>query len=79
MNVLFILVPLALLLAGLGVWAFAWAVRRGQFDDVHTPAMRMLVDDEENSELRNQKSEMDEASSTDVQPRPQASGKDPEG
>ena len=51
MNVLFILVPLALLLAGLGVWAFAWAVRRGQFDDVHTPALRMLVDEEENPEF----------------------------
>jgi len=46
-NILFVLVPIALLLAGLGVWAFAWAVRRGQFDDVETPAMRMLVDDEE--------------------------------
>ena len=46
MNVLFVLIPLALLLAGAGVAAFAWAVRSGQFDDVETPAIRMLLDDE---------------------------------
>jgi cbb3-type cytochrome oxidase maturation protein len=47
MNVLYFLVPLAILLAGAGVGAFLWAVRHGQFDDVDTPALRMLLDDEE--------------------------------
>ena len=47
MNILFVLVPLALLLAGAAVFGFMWAVRHGQFDDVHTPAMRMLMDDDE--------------------------------
>ena len=46
MNVLFVLVPLALLLAAAGIAGFAWAVRNGQFDDVETPAIRMLLDDE---------------------------------
>ena len=46
MNVLYLLVPVAILLAGLGVLAFRWAVRSGQFDDVETPAIRMLLDDE---------------------------------
>ena len=46
MNVLYLLVPLAILLAAAGVTAFAWAVRSGQFDDVETPAIRMLIDDE---------------------------------
>ncbi|MDX2130537.1 MAG: cbb3-type cytochrome oxidase assembly protein CcoS [Planctomycetota bacterium] len=45
MSVLFVVVPLALLLAGGMVWAFLWAVRRGQFDDVETPAHRMINDD----------------------------------
>jgi len=44
-NVLFILVPLALSLALAGVAAFRWAVRDGQFDDVETPAVRILLDD----------------------------------
>ncbi len=46
MNILYFLVPLALLLAGSGVWAFVWSVRNGQFEDVETPAIRMLFEDE---------------------------------
>ena len=47
MNVLYILVPLALALALCGVAAFRWAVRDGQFDDVDTPPLRILIDDED--------------------------------
>lgn len=46
MNVLFILVPVALMLAGLGAMAFRWAVKDGQFDDLDSPSFRMLIDDE---------------------------------
>lgn len=46
MNILYLLVPVAFILAGLGVAAFCWAVRNGQFDDVETPALRMLMEDE---------------------------------
>ena len=45
-NVLYILVPAAILLAGVGVAAFVWAVRHDQFEDTQTPAIRMLLDDE---------------------------------
>lgn len=46
MNILYILVPLAVALAAVGLLAFRWAVRDGQYDDVETPARRMLLDDE---------------------------------
>ena len=46
MNILFLLIPLALLLLGLAVWAFFWAVGSGQFDDLDTPAMRVVMDDD---------------------------------
>lgn len=46
MNVLYLLVPLALLLAGAGVAAFVWSVRNGQYDDVETPGMRILMEDD---------------------------------
>jgi cbb3-type cytochrome oxidase maturation protein len=46
MSVMFIVLPLALLFAAGAVWAFIWAVRSGQYDDVQTPAIRMLRDDE---------------------------------
>lgn len=46
MSVIYVLIPLALLVAGTAVGAYAWAARRGQFDDLDTPALRMLHDDE---------------------------------
>jgi len=46
MSVVFIVLPLALLVVLVAVGAFAWAAWRGQFDDLDTPAIRMLHDDE---------------------------------
>ncbi len=46
MALIFILLPLALLVAGVMVALFVWAVRAGQFDDLETPAVRILLDDE---------------------------------
>lgn len=45
MSVLFLLLPLALLLAAIAVAVFVWAARTGQFDDLETPAIRILHDD----------------------------------
>jgi cbb3-type cytochrome oxidase maturation protein len=46
MNILLLLVPLALLLLIVAIVAFAWAVRGGQFEDLETPALSILVDDD---------------------------------
>ncbi len=46
MNGLVILIPIALFLGGLGVAAFFWAARSGQFDDLDGAAMRILIDDD---------------------------------
>ena len=45
MSVIFIVVPLATLVVLVAVIAFVISVRRGQFDDLDTPAVRMLYDD----------------------------------
>lgn len=45
MNALLILIPLSLVLLLAAIWAFAWAVKRGQFDDLDTPAIDILQDD----------------------------------
>ena len=45
MNAMFLLIPLSLVLVGLAVAAFFWAVHTGQFDDLDSPAWRMLMDD----------------------------------
>jgi cbb3-type cytochrome oxidase maturation protein len=46
MSVIYIVLPMALLFAGVAVWGFVWAVRQGQLDDLETPAARILLDDE---------------------------------
>lgn len=46
MNILLALIPISLLLLGAAIWAFLWAVRGGQFDDLDTPALDMLRDDD---------------------------------
>ena len=45
MNVIYLLLPLALLLVLVFVIFYLWAVKRDQFDDLETPARRILLDD----------------------------------
>ena len=47
MTGLLFLIPAALLLGALGLFAFIWALRSGQFDDLEGAAMRILNDDED--------------------------------
>jgi cbb3-type cytochrome oxidase maturation protein len=47
MSVLVYLVPIALALGLLGLAAFLWALRSGQFDDLDGAAERILFDDED--------------------------------
>ncbi|HVK78074.1 MAG TPA: cbb3-type cytochrome oxidase assembly protein CcoS [Kofleriaceae bacterium] len=46
MIALYFILPLALLVAGAAVAAFAWSVRTGQLDDLDTPPRRVLVDED---------------------------------
>ena len=46
MEVMYVLLPAALVFAVAAVVVFVWAVRSGQLDDLETPAMRILGDDE---------------------------------
>ncbi len=46
MTILIYLIPVALLLGMLGLAAFIWAVKTGQFDDPDGAASRILIDDD---------------------------------
>ncbi len=46
MNSLLMLIPVALVLGGLGLAAFLWALKSGQFDDLDGAANRILFDDD---------------------------------
>jgi cbb3-type cytochrome oxidase maturation protein len=45
MSVIFVLLPAALAFAAVALGVFVWAARSGQFDDLHTPSLRILHDD----------------------------------
>ncbi|MFT5735617.1 MAG: cbb3-type cytochrome oxidase maturation protein [Planctomycetota bacterium] len=46
MSVIYIVLPMALVLGGAALGAFLWAVKQGQFDDLDTPAMRVVLEDD---------------------------------
>ncbi len=50
MSGLVILIPVALLLSGIGLVAFLWTLRSGQFDDLEGAAERILFEDENKQE-----------------------------
>jgi cbb3-type cytochrome oxidase maturation protein len=45
MTVLLILIPIALCMGGLGLAAFLWALKSGQYEDMDGAAQRILFDD----------------------------------
>lgn len=63
MSILYLLIPLGLLLLALAVAAFFWAVRSGQFDDLESPAMSVVMDDDTKPAARNRRHEGDTGNS----------------
>ena len=50
---------MSLVLVGLAIWAFFWAVKNNQFDDLDTPAFSIL-EDEDKKEYLKEKEEKEE-------------------
>jgi cbb3-type cytochrome oxidase maturation protein len=50
MNVLLILIPVSIILGGVGLCGFLWTLRSGQYDDAEGSAARLLLDDDEPDE-----------------------------
>lgn len=51
-EILYLLIPLAMVLTAVAVAVLLWAVKSGQFDDLEGPAHRILWDDDEAATLR---------------------------
>lgn len=47
MSVLLFLIPVALVLGLIGLGAFVWSLKSGQYDDLDGAAHRILIDDED--------------------------------
>ena len=52
MGIVYLLLPLSILLALVGLGAFLWGQRKDQFEDLETPAVRMLFDEEKKDTKR---------------------------
>ena len=46
MSMIYVLIPLAIVLLALAVWALFWAIRSGQFDDLDSQAWSVVLDDD---------------------------------
>ena len=58
MSIIYVLLPVSIFLALIALAFYIWAVKHGQFDDLETPAMRVLFEDEQ--ELRQDPQETSE-------------------
>lgn len=47
MEILYVLIPIAMVLAGIAIVAFVLSVRSGQYDDLEGPGHRILMDDDD--------------------------------
>lgn len=45
MTAIYLMLPVSLLLAMIFLIAYVWSVRSGQYDDTHTPSLRILTED----------------------------------
>lgn len=46
MSILYLMIPMGILIVIGALWAYFWAVNNGQFDDLDSPAWRILLDDD---------------------------------
>ncbi len=47
MSIVILLIPIAIILVSIAIWAFFWSVNSGQFDDLESPAHSILYDDDD--------------------------------
>lgn len=47
MSILYVLIPLAIMLLAVAVWALIWAIKSGQFDDLESQGWSVVLDDDQ--------------------------------
>jgi cbb3-type cytochrome oxidase maturation protein len=50
MEIIYLLLPIALILVVVIIWVFMWAVKTDQFEDLEGPAHRIIMDDDDKVE-----------------------------
>lgn len=60
MDILYLLIPIALVFVVVAIRLFIWAVRSGQYDDLEMESRRILFDDERQSETGDNREDTDD-------------------
>jgi cbb3-type cytochrome oxidase maturation protein len=47
MDIIYVLIPLSIVIITIAVSVLFWAIKNGQFDDMDSPAHRILFDDDD--------------------------------
>jgi cbb3-type cytochrome oxidase maturation protein len=66
MSIIYVLIPLAIIIVGIGVIVFFWAVRSNQFEDLDRQGYSILFDDDINKESVNTIEQENKADDTEV-------------
>ncbi|AXM98652.1 cbb3-type cytochrome oxidase assembly protein CcoS [Pseudomonas plecoglossicida] len=69
MPALYVMIPAALLLVGVAVYIFFWAVDSGQYDDLDSPAHSILFDDQDPRHQAAVKNDDSQPDDKDIPPR----------
>lgn len=68
MNMLYVLIPLALMLLAVAVWALVWAIRSGQFDDLESHGWSVVLDDDQKPPPERDEDEDEDEEKEDTKP-----------
>ena len=82
MEILYLLIPLAVIFLVIAVGFFLWTIRSGQYDDMEGPAYRILMDDDDPmipGRRPSAKDDGDRAAETGEQDRGKGGGREVEG
>lgn len=50
MNIIYLLLPIALIIVAIIIWLFLWAIKSDQFEDMEGPAYKILMDDDKQTD-----------------------------
>lgn len=57
MEIIYLLIPIALILVAIIIWIFMWAVKSEQFDDLEGPAHKIIMDNDKSTNKKDEYSE----------------------
>jgi cbb3-type cytochrome oxidase maturation protein len=55
MNIIILLIGISLVIAVIFLFIFLWSMKSGQYDDMHSPSVRMLFDNKKNKNVKDGK------------------------